>query len=38
MSRRRNLSSVPEEFRKPGPERPRGILLSDVEKEEVVWL
>lgn len=40
--RRRNLEPVPEEFRpRPGEERlllPKGTLLSEVEKEDVVWL
>lgn len=42
MSRRRNLEPVPEEFRpRPGEERlllPKGTLLSEVEKEDVIWL
>lgn len=36
--RNRNLSPVPDEFKKPTPQRPRGILLSDVEEETIEWL
>ena len=34
----RRLKPVPDELKQPKPQRPRGILLSDVEPEDVEWL
>jgi hypothetical protein len=36
--RRRNLETFPPEWTKQVRERRRGVLLSEVEKEEIVWL
>ena len=34
----RRLKPVPDALKSEGPKRPRGILLSDVEPEDVEWL